>query len=186
MRRDVVADLRQDGHSLRAIAGAVGVSKSQVAKDLSNCPLVDSSVPDRITGLDGKSHVRGRTGEHWRMDRKRQMRKFAHLNPSPNPPDRGDVRGESYHCDDCTAGANSGVQIGHLTRDSHWPRRQVLSRPPSDRTTANPQPPALSGRYGHERGRAGDYPTRPVLTPLWAAWERFPGPPQLKSLRWER
>jgi ParB-like chromosome segregation protein Spo0J len=33
-RREVVAALREAGHSLRAIGGAVGVSKDQVAKDL--------------------------------------------------------------------------------------------------------------------------------------------------------
>jgi transposase-like protein len=33
-RRRIVASLREKGHSLRAIGGAVGVSKSPVAKDV--------------------------------------------------------------------------------------------------------------------------------------------------------
>lgn len=59
MRRKVVADLRQEGHSLRAIAGAVGVTQTQVAKDLST--VNQFTVPDRITGLDGKSRPATRT-----------------------------------------------------------------------------------------------------------------------------
>ena len=33
-RREVVGSLHEEGHSLRAIAGALGVSKSQVEKDV--------------------------------------------------------------------------------------------------------------------------------------------------------
>ncbi len=52
-RRDVVAALREQGHSLRAIAGAVGVSHEQVRTDVST--VNDLTVPDRVVGLDGKS-----------------------------------------------------------------------------------------------------------------------------------
>jgi transposase-like protein len=52
-RLPVVKALREDGHSLRAIAGAVGVSQEQARQDLST--VKDLTVPDRITGLDGKS-----------------------------------------------------------------------------------------------------------------------------------
>lgn len=53
MRRDVVADLREEGHSLRAIAGAVGVSLWQVQRDLSG---VSEDTPERVIGKDGKSY----------------------------------------------------------------------------------------------------------------------------------
>ena len=52
-RRAIVAHLREQGHSLRAIAGAVGVDPKTVRNDLSTGEL--SPVPDRITGRDGKS-----------------------------------------------------------------------------------------------------------------------------------
>jgi site-specific DNA-methyltransferase (adenine-specific) len=52
-RREVVADLREKGHSLRAIAGAVGASKSQVERDLSTVP--SGTVPETVVGLDGKT-----------------------------------------------------------------------------------------------------------------------------------
>ena len=52
-RLPVVQALREEGHSMRAIAGAVGVTKSQVERDLSTVP--DGTVPDRVTGLDGKT-----------------------------------------------------------------------------------------------------------------------------------
>ena len=52
-RLPVVQSLREEGHSLRAIAGAVGVSKSQVVEDLSG---VQDCTPDRTTGKDGKSY----------------------------------------------------------------------------------------------------------------------------------
>lgn len=59
-RREVVAALRSEGHSLRAIAGAVGVSKSQVADDLSELSS-GVQLPDRVRGLDGKSRPARRT-----------------------------------------------------------------------------------------------------------------------------
>lgn len=58
-RRKVVADLRQQGHSLRAIGNAVGVSQEQVRQDLAT--VKDLTVPDRIIGKDGKSRPAKRT-----------------------------------------------------------------------------------------------------------------------------
>jgi len=52
-RLPVVKALREEGHSLRAIAGAVGVTKSQVERDLSGVP---SGTPAATRGLDGKSY----------------------------------------------------------------------------------------------------------------------------------
>jgi len=53
-RPENVAFLRERGQSLRAIASVLGVSKSQVERDLSTVP--DGTVePDRVVGIDGKS-----------------------------------------------------------------------------------------------------------------------------------
>jgi len=52
-RIEVVKALREDGHTLRAIAGAVGVSQEQVRQDLSG---VNHLTPDTVRGLDGKSY----------------------------------------------------------------------------------------------------------------------------------
>ncbi len=52
-RKEVAATLREQGHSLRAIAGALGVSDGTVRADLSTAQ--DYAVPERVTGLDGKS-----------------------------------------------------------------------------------------------------------------------------------
>lgn len=52
-RRHVVAVLREQGHSLRAIAGAVGAAVNTVRSDLSTVSV--DTVPDRVVGLDGKS-----------------------------------------------------------------------------------------------------------------------------------
>lgn len=54
MRRQVVADLRAEGHSTRAIAEAVGTSHTQVQRDI-EATGTDVPVPDRIIGKDGKS-----------------------------------------------------------------------------------------------------------------------------------
>ena len=55
-RRLIVADLRANGHSLRAIAGAVGVSHPTVIDDLrSTGNDLPVEVPDRIVGRDGRS-----------------------------------------------------------------------------------------------------------------------------------
>lgn len=50
-RLEVVKALREDEHSIRAIAGALGVSKSQVERDLAGVP---HGTPDTARGLDGK------------------------------------------------------------------------------------------------------------------------------------
>lgn len=52
-RLPVETHLREQGHSYRAIAGAVGVDVAQVHDDLAG---VDHSTPDRVTGRDGKSY----------------------------------------------------------------------------------------------------------------------------------
>lgn len=51
-RREVVADLRADGHSLRAIAGAIGVSAKTVHQDLAGV----TSVTPEVHGRDGKTY----------------------------------------------------------------------------------------------------------------------------------
>jgi ParB-like chromosome segregation protein Spo0J len=52
-RRQMVAELRSQGHSLRAIADAVGTSLGTVQRDLTTVSV--DTVPDRTVGLDGKS-----------------------------------------------------------------------------------------------------------------------------------
>ena len=64
-RRELVASLREEGHSLRAIAGAVGVSKSQVEKDVKKVSTgghltVVPEVPEKVKGKDGKSYPSSR------------------------------------------------------------------------------------------------------------------------------
>jgi hypothetical protein len=54
-RREIVADLRAQGHSLRAIAGAVGVDPKTIRNDLSTGDRSPVDLPARITGLDGRS-----------------------------------------------------------------------------------------------------------------------------------
>lgn len=58
-RVPVVRAMREEGHSLRAIAGAVGVDKSTVERDLATVP--DGTVPESIVGLDGKRRPSKRT-----------------------------------------------------------------------------------------------------------------------------
>ena len=52
-RREIVASLREAGHSLRAIAGAVGVSAKTVHQDLSGVTQV---TPGEVRGQDGKRY----------------------------------------------------------------------------------------------------------------------------------
>jgi ParB-like chromosome segregation protein Spo0J len=52
-RAEIAASLRADGHSLRAIAGAVGVSQEQVRQDLSG---VNHLTPESVVGRDGKRY----------------------------------------------------------------------------------------------------------------------------------
>jgi transposase-like protein len=53
-RREVAVALRQEGHSQRAIAEALGVNRNTVRSDLQ---LGDTTqLPDRVIGLDGKNY----------------------------------------------------------------------------------------------------------------------------------
>jgi len=52
-RRAIVAHLREQGHSLRAIAGAVGVSQVTVMKDAA---AVNGLTPETVRGADGKTY----------------------------------------------------------------------------------------------------------------------------------
>lgn len=52
-RRELAADLRTNGHSLRSISGALGVSKSQIDRDLSAVP---QQSPQRVRGRDDKTY----------------------------------------------------------------------------------------------------------------------------------
>jgi ParB-like nuclease domain len=54
-RREMVMALREDGHSHRAIAQALGTTKGAVQYDLEQLDAASSSTPERIVGLDGKS-----------------------------------------------------------------------------------------------------------------------------------
>lgn len=55
-RRAVVADLRREGHSERAIAGALGVSKTTVHRDIEHASTGPGGPvqPERVKSLDGK------------------------------------------------------------------------------------------------------------------------------------
>jgi SAM-dependent methyltransferase len=58
-RRELVAHLRAEGHSYRAIADAVGTSLGAVQRDLAT--VSTDTVPDRIVGRDGKSRPASRS-----------------------------------------------------------------------------------------------------------------------------
>ncbi len=68
-RRSMVADLRQQGHSLRGIAGVVGVSEGQVRKDIAAEELRTGTqlTPDNVVGIDGKSRS-AKAGRVYRTD----------------------------------------------------------------------------------------------------------------------
>lgn len=59
-RRQVAADLRREGHSLRAIAGALGVSEPTVRRDIAksgaSCDAPEPEPAARVIGMDGKSY----------------------------------------------------------------------------------------------------------------------------------
>ena len=57
-RLPVETALREEGHSLRAIAGVVGVGIGTVHRDLAGVPL---GTPATTTGLDGKSYSARKT-----------------------------------------------------------------------------------------------------------------------------
>lgn len=80
MRRDIVAELRADGKSTRAIAAAVGVSHSTVQSDLSsvgrNLPTDSKNIEEtKIIGTDGKEYPSAK-------DRAERLK----LNHAPPPP----------------------------------------------------------------------------------------------------
>jgi SAM-dependent methyltransferase len=54
-RQQIVADLRSEGHSLRAIAGALGVSHTQARRDVEGIGN-DVPMPERVRTSDGRSY----------------------------------------------------------------------------------------------------------------------------------
>lgn len=54
-RREIVAHLRGEGHSYRAIGEALGVSHQQAKRDVESAGVTDVT-PDRTTGTDGKQY----------------------------------------------------------------------------------------------------------------------------------
>jgi ParB-like chromosome segregation protein Spo0J len=62
-RHEVALALRREGHSYRAIAGALGVSKNTVQRDVDGPTVPRGTVefPERIIGLDGKTRPARRT-----------------------------------------------------------------------------------------------------------------------------
>lgn len=82
-RREVVSVLREQGHSLRAIGGAVGVTKSQVERDLAGVP--DGTPAAETIGRDGKRYPARRTVVTARNQREEQ-RAFDALSTVEQPP----------------------------------------------------------------------------------------------------
>ena len=61
-RKQIVAALREKNHSYRAIAGAVGSSKSQVERDISELSHAGQlNEPERVVGVDGKNRPAKKT-----------------------------------------------------------------------------------------------------------------------------
>lgn len=67
-RREVVAHLWREGHSQRAIAGALGMSRGAIEYDIKSVKSGGLTKPtDRVTGTDGKSYPAVRK-HPWRDD----------------------------------------------------------------------------------------------------------------------
>lgn len=58
VRPELVEQMRSEGKSLRAIASVLGISPQTAMRDASTVP--NGTVPDRVTGLDGKSRPASR------------------------------------------------------------------------------------------------------------------------------
>lgn len=58
-RREIVAELRSQGHSYRAIGGALGVGTATVHRDVRSSGVSDETPeqPVRVAGLDGKTYA---------------------------------------------------------------------------------------------------------------------------------
>ncbi|MFE3461339.1 helix-turn-helix domain-containing protein [Nocardiopsis aegyptia] len=69
-RRSLAGDLRKEGHSTRAIAGALGTSKSTVDRDLKELSRAGQlDAPDTVRGLDGRERpARAAAPEHEGQD----------------------------------------------------------------------------------------------------------------------
>lgn len=79
-RRPVVAELRNQGHSVRAIAGALGVGKSTVHDDLTAARLSatgQSDEPPRVVRQGGGSYPARRPQVLARDDREQQRAQTA-------------------------------------------------------------------------------------------------------------
>ena len=121
-RREVVAALRSEGHSTRAIAKAVGVDPKTVRNDLGRTGD-PSPVPDRVTGLDGKSRPATRPTAEEVADR---------LDGSTDP------EGEAQAILGTAEDVDEGIEESNESR-----------RLPTPRKSDPPQKPDLGGGVSH-------------------------------------
>lgn len=114
-RRNVVADLRSNGHSIRAIAGALGVGKSTVDRDLDELSQAGQlKQPERVTGMDGKSRPATRPAP-----------------PAGVDPDTGEIGG-----DEPSPACSVPVQNTALTENQRKARDEQTSRENATRQIA--------------------------------------------------
>lgn len=85
-RKELVAALRVEGHSVRAIAGALGTSKSTVDRDLDELSHAGqlTETPKRVKGLDGKSR-QAKVAKPKTEAKEKKPRKPKKLAPAPDP-----------------------------------------------------------------------------------------------------
>lgn len=87
-RLSVTKALREQGHTLRAIAGALGVSKSTVANDVAQLSSDGQlNQPERVKSLDGKSRPARRPQVYARDEREQKQAQQALIATSFTMPD---------------------------------------------------------------------------------------------------
>lgn len=121
-RRKVVADLRQKGHSLRAIGDALGVSKDTVANDVAEAELSSGRqlTPDRTIGKDGKSRPAKRTVVPAK---------------SPNESKRAQDALASLDLDEIPAKPLDTKRVERIAREAEAERRRAEPAEPVTRTS---------------------------------------------------
>ncbi len=99
----MVAALRAQGHSLRAIAGAVGVTEMTVRRDISGATDV---APETVTGKDGKRYKARRTVVAARNEREaeRAQQALEHVERPPAAVGGGARDDAEAACDRTVAG----------------------------------------------------------------------------------
>ena len=160
-RREMVAALRQEGHSLRAIASAVGVSKSQVANDIDELSTGGQlDAPDTIDGRGGRSYPARRHEPALTEDEREDLAGLEARIEERGGAEAVEVIADALHA--------HGMTMGDIGTPEARRVLEALDDGAPDAEPDDDDPEPDPARGGSERGYRHAPPDDPTIKDLWS------------------